>query len=122
VGAKWRLAFGVAAGVSVYYVISGLSFFVIVMRDAGARMSEMVEVYGRPLIVAGLSVGAAYGLGLWPALKHADFARIAVVGTSGLLIYAALLRGLAPEIFSLVLNKLREMTPFLPWPATAVAE
>ncbi|MGI4799935.1 MAG: oligosaccharide flippase family protein [Janthinobacterium lividum] len=92
-------AIGVAAAVVVFYTIYPPICSILILRDGGVRVGQVLELYVVPLVLAGSTTLIAYGASLLPPVSHSNIARIVVIGTLSAILYPAALYAVRRDVF-----------------------
>ncbi len=100
VGALLGQAIGVAWAVCAFYAISQPLYVWAVYRRLGITGRQVAIIYLRPTVLAGTAVGLALLASMLPWFSGHQLVRVLVIGVIGTVLYAALVRWLATEIWS----------------------
>lgn len=100
IGAAVDQEFGVAFAICLYYAITQPIYVQRVFQRVGVSVRQVAMVYLRPMFYAALAVGAGVVLSKSPGLGGYPIVRTAIIGAVASLLYAALVRWLAPEIWA----------------------
>ncbi len=107
IGAWLDQGIGVACGVFLYYAITQPLFVFRVYRRVGVTARQVASIYLWPTGCAAAAVGAGLAASKLPAFATEPLVQAAVIcGVSGPL-YAALVRSLAPKVWSELSNRVR---------------
>ena len=106
IGERLDGAVGVAWGVCAYYVVTQPVFVGYVYRKLGLTLWQIALIYLRPATYASISVAAALAISLLPMLDGRPLARAVIICTVTMIIYLALVRSLAPDVWSEVRSRI----------------
>jgi teichuronic acid exporter len=109
VGAAAGSATGVATAVSLYYILLGSLFSFLVFRTYGVRLREVAWIYLLPALIAAVAMGGGVFVESSLPLSHGPFTSIVTISGTGLVLYALMMRIVAPALISEVIGRVASL-------------
>lgn len=98
-GGKIDGAIGVAVAVVVYYTIYPPICSILILREGGVRIGQVLELYLVPLLLAGSTTLIAYGASLLPLISQSNMARVVVITALSGILYPVVLYAVRRDVF-----------------------
>ncbi len=99
IGAWLDKAVGVAWALCVYYAATQPVFVYVVYRRCGVTIGQVAAIYLKPIVCGAAGIGLGFAVSLLPAVASIPLLRAIIICAVGGVIYAGLVRLLAPEIW-----------------------
>ena len=99
IGAWLDKAVGVAWALCVYYAATQPVFVYVVYRRCGVTIGQVAALYLKPIVCGAVRIGLGFAVALLPGVAGIPLLRAIIICAVGGVIYAGLVRLLAPEIW-----------------------
>ncbi len=106
VGAVLHGAVGVAWAVCVFYALTQPVYVCLSYQRIGMTMGQVALIYLQPTVYAAVAVGAGLLLSKLPFLAPFPVLRAAMIGVTGLFLYAMLVRWRAPAVWGALRDRI----------------
>jgi PST family polysaccharide transporter len=110
-GAISHGAVGVAAAVAVFYAVSQPVYVYFAFKEIGVTKSQVAGIYLRPILYCVISGAVAVAIASLSVFNGYDLLQVAVLGTVGSLVYAALVRVWEPQVWGELESRLKGALP-----------
>ncbi len=108
IGEMLDQAVGVAVAVCVFYAVTQPVFVYGVYRRVGVSRRQVALIYLLPTLFSAIAVGIGLALSILPMLADRPLARVIVIGITGCVLYAALVKRFSPVVWQQITGNLRD--------------